>query len=61
MDKYKSVKTKNDVIVRLSDFIIEHGESETFDNHYQLENIESPLGEGSSGKVFLCSKINSPN
>lgn len=40
MDIYKSVKTKNDVVVRLSDFIIEHRETESFENHYELINLE---------------------
>ena len=49
MDKNKRIDSKNDVIVRASDFIVEHSQKDVFSDHYTLD--PHILGEGAFGKV----------
>lgn len=49
MNKTKRIDSKNDVIVRASDFIVEHSSKEFFSDHYTLD--PHILGEGAFGKV----------
>ncbi len=52
MENYNEIKNKNDVIVKASDFVIEHDQSDvqnTFKKHYTLDNFI--LGEGAFGRV----------
>lgn len=53
MDPIKNqVKKKQDLTIRASDFVIEHDQSVTFGQYYQLDS--HILGEGAFGKVQKC-------
>jgi len=49
MDTHNAVKTKSDLIVRASDFVVEHSLQDKFSEHYLLDTIL--LGEGAFGRV----------
>ena len=54
MENKKAIKTKDDVVIKASDFVITHKDSKAFANHYKLDpNI---LGEGAFGRVQKCSR-----
>jgi hypothetical protein len=38
MDSFSQIKSKSDLIVRASDFVIEHKENDKFSQHYTLDS-----------------------
>lgn len=52
MEKNGEITNKNDVIVRASNFVVEHAKSDTFAKHYVLD--EQIIGEGAYGRVQKC-------
>ncbi len=54
MNERKEVKTKDDIVVKPSDFVITHKSAKAFSQHYKLDpNI---LGEGAFGRVQKCTR-----
>ena len=54
MENKNVVTKKEDVVVRSSDFVIQHTQKSTFANHYTLD--PHILGEGAFGIVQKCFK-----
>jgi calcium-dependent protein kinase len=52
MDSIKTIKSKDDLVVKAADFVVEHKLSEKFNEFYVLDTVV--LGEGAYGKVFKC-------
>jgi calcium-dependent protein kinase len=52
MDVIKTIRSKDDFVVRAADFVVEHKQNEKFNEYYVLDTVV--LGEGAYGKVFKC-------
>ncbi len=49
MEKNREINNKNDVIVKASNFVMEHALEDTFAKHYVLDS--NIIGEGAFGRV----------
>jgi len=52
MENHVEIKSKNDVVAKASDFVIEHQNIDTFVQFYRL--TDQILGEGAYGRVQVC-------
>ena len=54
MNLKKEVVTKDDIVVRAADFVVEHDDVKAFKKNYKLD--QAVLGEGAFSKVQKCKK-----